>query len=94
MLLTEEGSHLLERVRAAISEIAEGVRSGQTTANRSLRLATVPCFAAYWLLPRLADFNEHHPDIQVNIRAARSLTDFKRDGVDMAVRFGPGTWRG
>jgi LysR family glycine cleavage system transcriptional activator len=46
------------------------------------------------LLPRLADFNEHHPDIQVNIRAALSLTDFTRDGVDMAVRFGPGTWPG
>jgi LysR family glycine cleavage system transcriptional activator len=37
---------------------------------------------------------EHHPDIQVNIRAALSLTDFTRDGVDMAVRFGPSTWPG
>jgi LysR family transcriptional regulator, glycine cleavage system transcriptional activator len=46
------------------------------------------------LLPRLADFNEHHPDIRVNIRAALSLTNFTRDGVDMAVRFGPGTWPG
>ena len=54
----------------------------------------MPCFAAYWLLPRLADFNERHPDIEVNIRATRSLTDFTRDGVDMAVRFGPGTWAG
>ena len=95
MLLTDEGRRLLERVRAAISEIAEGVeaiRPGNT--DRILTISTVPCFAAYWLLPRLADFNEHHPDIQVNIRAALSLTDFTRDGVDMAVRFGPGTWPG
>jgi DNA-binding transcriptional LysR family regulator len=34
------------------------------------------------------------PDIQGNIRATRSLTDFTRDGVDMSVRFGPGTWPG
>jgi LysR family transcriptional regulator, glycine cleavage system transcriptional activator len=42
--------------------------------DRILTISTVPCFAAYWLLPRLADFNEHHPNIQVNIRAALSLT--------------------
>jgi LysR family glycine cleavage system transcriptional activator len=95
MLLTDEGSRLLERVRAAINEIAEGVeaiRPGDR--DRILTISTAPCFAAYWLLPRLADFNEYHPDVQVNIRAALSLTNFTRDGVDMAVRFGPGTWGG
>jgi LysR family glycine cleavage system transcriptional activator len=95
MLLTDEGSRLLERVRAAINEIAEGVEAIRPrNRDRILTISTVPCFAAHWLLPRLADFNEHHPDIQVNIRAMRSLTDFARDGVDMAVRFGPGTWAG
>ena len=95
VLLTDEGSRLLERVRAAISEIAEGVEAIRPRdRGRTLTISTVPCFAAYWLLPRLADFNEDHPDIQVNIRAALSLTDFTRDGVDMAVRFGPGTWPG
>jgi hypothetical protein len=82
--LTDEGRRLLERVRAAISEIAEGVeaiRLGNT--DRILTISTVPCFAVYWLLPRLADFNEHNPDIQVHIRAALSLTDLTRDGADM-----------
>jgi LysR family glycine cleavage system transcriptional activator len=93
MLLTDEGRRLLERVGAAISEIAEAVEAVRPTdRDRILTISTVPCFATYWLLPRLADFNEHHPDIQVNIRATRSLTDFTRDGVDMSVRFGPGNW--
>jgi LysR family glycine cleavage system transcriptional activator len=95
MLLTDEGSRLLQRVRAAIGEIAEGVEAIRPrNGAQILTLSTAPCIAAYWLLPRLADFNEHHPDIQVNIRATRSLTTFSRDGVDMAVRFGPGTWTG
>jgi LysR family glycine cleavage system transcriptional activator len=95
MLLTDEGRQLLERVQAAISEIAEGVEAIRPRdRDRILTISTAPCFAAGWLLPRLADFNEHHPHIQVNIRAALSLTDFARDGVDMAVRFGPGTWPG
>jgi LysR family glycine cleavage system transcriptional activator len=54
----------------------------------------MPGFATYWLLPRLAEFTERHPDIEVNIRPTLSLTDFIRDEVDMAVRFGPGAWPG
>ena len=95
MLLTDEGRRLLERVQAAIGEITEGVEAIRpNNTDRILTISTPPCLAAYWLLPRLADFNEHHPDIQVNIRATLSLTDFTRDGVDMAVRFGPGKWAG
>ena len=95
MLLTDEGRRLQERVRAAIGEITEGVEAIRSNNTGSiLTISTPPCLAAYWLLPRLADFNEHHPDIQVNIRATRSLTDFTRDGIDMAVRFGPGKWTG
>jgi LysR family glycine cleavage system transcriptional activator len=95
MVLTDAGRRLLERVRTAIHEIAEGVeaiRSG--TGDRVLTISMVPGFAAYWLLPRLAQFIERHPDIEVNIRPTMALSDFSRDGVDMAVRFGPGTWPG
>lgn len=95
MLLTDEGHLLLERVQTAINEIAGGVeaiRSGN--AVRTLTISVVPGFAAYWLLPRLAGFVDRHPDIEVNVRPTFSLADFTRDGVDMAVRFGSGTWPG
>ena len=72
----------------------KGSRRFAVDTDRILTISTVPCFAAYWLLPRLANFNEHPPDIQANIRAALSPTDFTRDSVDMAVRFGGGTWPG
>src|SRR5258706_4888975 len=95
MRLQDEGRRLLERVRTAISEIAEGVEAIRSdNRDRILTVSMLPGFAAYWLLPRLAEFIERHPDIEVNIRATLSLTDFARDGVDMAVRFGPGTWPG
>src|ERR1700730_8252693 len=95
MLLTDEGRRLLERVRTAISELAEGVEAIRSSSrDRILTISMMPGFATYWLLPRLAEFIERHPDIEVNIRATLSLTDFARDEVDMAVRFGPGTWPG
>jgi LysR family glycine cleavage system transcriptional activator len=95
MLLTDEGRRLLERVRTAISELAEGVEAIRSSnRDRILTVSMMPGFATYWLLPRLAGFIERHPDIEVNIRPTLSLTDFTRDEVDMAVRFGPGTWPG
>jgi LysR family glycine cleavage system transcriptional activator len=94
MLLTDDGRRLLERVRAAISELAQGVEAIRSSKHRILTISMMPAFATYWLLPRLAEFNERHPDIEVNIRPTLSLTDFIRDDVDMAVRFGPGTWSG
>jgi LysR family glycine cleavage system transcriptional activator len=77
---------------SAITEGVEAIRPSNT--DRTLTISTPPCLAAYWLLPRLAQFNEHHPDMQVNVRATLSLTDFARDRIDMAVRFGSGTWAG
>ncbi len=95
MLLTDEGCRLLERVQTAISEIAEGVEAIRSSnRDRILTISMMPGFATYWLLPRLAGFIERHPDIEVNIRPTISLTDFTRDEVDMAVRFGPGKWPG
>src|SRR3989454_966796 len=95
MLLTDEGRRLMERVRAALSEITEGVEAIRSSdRDRILTVSMLPGFATYWLMPRLAQFIERHPDIEVNIRPTTTLTDFTRDEVDMAVRFGPGTWPG
>ncbi len=96
MVLTDEGRRLLERVCTAIGEITEGVeaiRSGKR--DRSLTISMVPgvrCILVAAAPP--ATSVERHPDIEVNIRPTMSLTDFTRDEVDMAVRFGPGAWPG
>jgi len=95
MLLTDEGRRLMERVRAALSEITEGVEAIRSSdRDRILTVSMLPGFATYWLMPRLAGFIDRHPDIEVNIRPTMALTDFTRDEVDMAVRFGPGAWPG
>src|ERR1700686_198343 len=52
MLLTDEGSRLLERVRAAINEIAEGVEAIRPrNRDRILTISRVPGFAAHGFLP-------------------------------------------
>jgi LysR family glycine cleavage system transcriptional activator len=49
-----------------------------------------PAFTAKWLAPRLFDFAQKNPDIDLRFSASLRLMDFERDGVDVAIRFGMG----
>ncbi|MEM8581605.1 MAG: LysR substrate-binding domain-containing protein, partial [Pseudomonadota bacterium] len=56
----------------------------------SLTITAGPAFTAKWLAPRLFDFAQKNPDIDLRFSASLRLMDFERDGVDIAIRFGMG----
>jgi LysR family glycine cleavage system transcriptional activator len=93
MLLTESGEVLYRHVREALQSLRQGV--DEVRARRgTLTLGVLPGFAARWLVPRLPDFHRAHPDIGVNLQASLALTDFSREQIDVAIRFGAGHWAG
>ena len=93
--LTDEGERLAAHVRGALAEITSAMREISERANpRQLTVSVVPSFAARWLLPRMRKFMASHPDIDLDVRANLSLVDFRRDDVDVAVRYGMGNWPG
>jgi LysR family glycine cleavage system transcriptional activator len=93
MKLTQRGSDLYLRVSRALSDIATAVELVQRQPSQTaLTLSVMPVFAMRWLMPRLHKFNEHHPDICINIRPSQTLIDLDRENVDLAVRFGNGNW--
>jgi LysR family glycine cleavage system transcriptional activator len=92
--LTEPGRALAAAVREALDRIARGVAELRTRPHRALTVSVLPAFATHWLIPRLADFNRRHPDIDINVRAGQALADFSTEDVDLAVRYGGGTWPG
>jgi LysR family glycine cleavage system transcriptional activator len=97
MALTDAGMLLHEHVRDALQRLKRGVAALRATTRGGaevLTVTTTPAFAARWLVPRLADFQARHPAIEVNLRATAALSDFERDAVDLAVRYGPGAWSG
>jgi len=59
-----------------------------------LTVSCLPSLAAKWLVPRLASFQEGHPDIEVRIATTTRLVDFRREEVDLAIRYGKGRWPG
>lgn len=94
VVLTEPGQQLAIIVREALDSIARGVSELRGRPHRALTVSVLPAFATHWLIPRLADFNRRHPDIDINIRAGQALADFTTEDVDLAVRYGGGKWSG
>src|SRR6202171_3686618 len=93
--LTDEGERFATRVRAVLSDLGDAVREVTERANpRQLRVSVMPSFAARWLLPRIGRFLAAHPDIDLDVWASVALTDFRRDDIDAAIRYGSGNYAG
>jgi LysR family transcriptional regulator, glycine cleavage system transcriptional activator len=95
LALTEVGREYLAVVRDALDRIAVGTERLQQRQNVGvLTVSTSPDFAAKWLVHRLGNFIEAHPEIDLRVSAAMHHVDFAREEVDVAVRHGDGNWPG
>ena len=95
LALTPEARDYLPGVRAAFNDLRLATdRLLRKDDDKVLTLSTLASLAAKWLLPRLTDFQEQHPGIDVRITTSTSLVDFQRDNVDAAIRYGRGQWAG
>ena len=91
--LTEEGQRYLQDVDPALERL-DAAQRGIASAPRKLRVSALESFSESWLVPRLAEFERAHPDIELILEATLRHADFVRDPVDVAIRFGRGPWDG
>lgn len=95
LALTPSGRALAESLLEGFSTIADGVSDLKSeTQNRPLNISLTPAFATSWLMPRIGDFWAKHPEISLNINPNIQLVDLRRDGFDLAIRYGTGDWPG
>lgn len=93
--LTEAGDKIRPDIAEAFQLMQRGVdRLAAGTPDNVVVVSCGPSHAAKWLAPRLYRFAEKHPDLELRISASLSLTDFEQEGVDVALRFGPGYYPG
>ena len=59
-----------------------------------ITVSVSPSFGSKWLLPRLDRFQQQFPQYDVRIDANSALVDFTRDDVDIALRYGRGSYKG
>jgi len=95
MELTPSGQRLAAALSDGFLTIQAGVNDLRAeTEDRPLKIALTPSFAESWLMPRLGEFWADHPEIELALLPGLSLTDLRRDGVDLAIRYGKGVWSG
>ncbi len=88
--LTDVGHTLV----AGVAEGFEALQSAWSTALRQLdqghlTVTAGPAFMAAWLAPRMSKFVTTHPELELRLTASLKLLNFQRDGIDLAIRFGP-----
>jgi LysR family glycine cleavage system transcriptional activator len=97
LALTPLGQMYFPLVRSAFEQLAQataligGVGPEQ---QKVLTISCTPSFAMAWLIQRLPSFQATHPEIEVRLDTSTRIVDFVRDGVDLGIRFGAGTWPG
>ncbi|CAI8784520.1 Glycine cleavage system transcriptional activator [Pseudomonas sp. IT-P2] len=95
LALTEEGNAYLPGIRSAFLELRYSTEKLLESSNNSvLTISTLVSVASKWLLPRLPSFREAHPEIDVRISASTEWVDFRKGGIDAAIRYGDGNWPG
>lgn len=93
--LTDRGRILLAGLTDGFDRLSDTIESfNALEERRALMISCCTSFAARWLVPRLDDFRVLHPDIDVRLDATQRLVDFRREGFDLGIRFGPGNWEG
>src|SRR5438270_4709762 len=91
--LTEDGERLLASMGDALERIEAAVQPFQRDRGE-IRLSTVATFASHWLIPRLAQFQARHPNIDVAISTTTRPVDLGNENIDCAIRHGRGAWKG
>ncbi|MCE1186428.1 LysR family transcriptional regulator [Zoogloea sp.] len=95
LVLTDEGQALLPALSDAFGRLASVVQQFEGGRMREvLNLAVVGTFAVGWLMPRLAAFRQAHPFIDLRVFTHNNRVDLTAEGLDFAIRFGDGAWRG
>ncbi len=90
LTLTPEGERLHRAAAKALADLAEvcaGLRAGQRRPRVTVSAAI--SIAALWLVPRMGNFQERHPDVDVRLSADNRTVELTREEVDVALRYGP-----
>ncbi|MBI1237817.1 MAG: transcriptional regulator GcvA [Alphaproteobacteria bacterium] len=92
--LTDPAQSYLTALSPALDTIDSATRRLLMSDPRKgwLTVATMPSFAAKWLLPRLAQFRARHPEIDVWLSTWEDLDTFANGEADVAIRYGEGDW--
>lgn len=88
LALTPEGERLkitvslsFDNIYTELNDITHDELSGE------LYIGTSNGFASYWLMPRLARFQQRYPNLDIRIQAQNNAYDFDYEPIDIAIYY-------
>ncbi|WGH77466.1 LysR substrate-binding domain-containing protein [Jannaschia ovalis] len=95
METTPDGAMLARGLTEGFTTLAAACRDlSDRHSTRALSVTVTPTFAENWLMPRISSFWAEHPEINVTIAPSTASANLRRDGYDLAIRYGDGEWPG
>ncbi len=92
LTLTEKGAAYRRELTEAFARIEAATARLTGDEAQSLILGAGPTLVMRWLIPRLANFNAAHPEIDVRVSTAIEGADPMKPGWTAAIRSGNGNW--
>ncbi|PLS21310.1 LysR family transcriptional regulator [Amylibacter cionae] len=93
VLPTDAGVRLATAARngfGMVETVCDSLRDSKAAANKGLLVAAPPGFAFIWLLPRLLDFNDSHPSIQISLSTDPKSLDPGSSTADVIIAYSTG----
>ncbi|MES0824992.1 LysR substrate-binding domain-containing protein [Ruegeria sp. SCP11] len=91
--LTNAGNRLFADVTRAFEMLSHSAASiRQFASNDHVTLSASSAFNNYWLMPRIASFQQNHPDIDLRLQSSDREPDLTVETISLAVRLGDGNW--
>ena len=90
--LTIAGDDYLKRVSGAMAAISAATDNARKGVHNSLHVHSTPSFATLWLMPRLKEFAEDHPNISFSMSSSVVHSDFASGYTDIDIRYGAPNW--
>lgn len=93
--LTDAGELLKNDVSQGFERILATVKYLQSQRRgRHVTLSVSTAFANYWMVPRLQDFHDQHPHIDLRMQTTDKDLDLAQEVISLGVWRGDGNWAG
>jgi DNA-binding transcriptional LysR family regulator len=87
--LTSEGHNVAtigERLRAEAVALERMVKSGSRSLSGVVKVAVTEGIGTFWIIPRLVDFQQRHPELTIDLFCDMRLADVSSHEADIAVQ--------
>jgi LysR family glycine cleavage system transcriptional activator len=90
--LSVDGAAYLANVRIGLAALQQIPSRQAAKGSTRLRVAITPTFCRQFVMPRLEQFRNAYPDIELILQVSIPLLDVTAEDADLEVRFGTGAY--